>query len=165
MCEMEITAILDHKYISYIIGSMSTYCTLYFTLDWFGNFDNQFNQLMAQFFLKFWKWGLESNWFTVTTKEDPWRIQFDDVVPTAIFAQHFEYLKSNYKKLCKKNNALVMDQQKNTLSAALLQKSKRHQSFLMDCGVLPCYVDVFDNRHVNSNDEIEEDPYACNIEV
>ncbi|KAG0143268.1 hypothetical protein CROQUDRAFT_96464 [Cronartium quercuum f. sp. fusiforme G11] len=118
---MKIMEILDHDYILYIIGAMHTHGILYFTLDWFGNFDNQFNQLMAQFFLKVWKWGLRSNWFTVAAKEEAQRIHFDDVVLTAIFAKYFEYLKSNYKKLCKNTNALVMDQQKIMLSAALLQ--------------------------------------------
>lgn len=45
------------------------------------------------------------------------------------------------------------------------QKTEDRQKHLMAMGVVPCYVDAFENRYVNSDDEIDVDPTFPDIDI
>ncbi|KAH9823204.1 hypothetical protein DFH28DRAFT_1078265 [Melampsora americana] len=111
-------------------------------MDWGAHVDDQFNQLMIQFFVKVWKWGLSGNRFKQAAKEEALRIKMDDMILTAIYVKHFKYLRGLYKKLIKDKDALVIDQERNNRTVALQRKTERRQKHLMAMGVVPCYVDV-----------------------
>lgn len=44
--------VLDRDYIDYIMGAMATRHIYFFTMDWGAHIDDQFNQIMIQFFYK-----------------------------------------------------------------------------------------------------------------
>ncbi|KAH9814554.1 hypothetical protein DFH28DRAFT_1082762 [Melampsora americana] len=148
---------LDQDYINYIVGAMQTRGILYFTMDWGAHVDDQFNQTMIQFFLKVWKWGLTGVRFTVAATEEATRLNLTDMHLTAIYVKHFKYLRVMYKKLIKDKDVLVTEQEKNSRSVALQRKTEKRQKHLMDMGVVPCYVDAFENRYCNSDDEVALD--------
>ncbi|KAH9807771.1 hypothetical protein DFH28DRAFT_912833, partial [Melampsora americana] len=110
---------LDQDYINYIVGQMRAHGILFFTMDWGAHVDDQFNQLMIQFFVKVWKWGLTGNWFKVAAKQAAIKIKMDDMILTPIFVKHFKYLQGSYKKLIKDKYALAIEQEKNTKGVAL----------------------------------------------
>ncbi|KAH9815209.1 hypothetical protein DFH28DRAFT_1082508 [Melampsora americana] len=126
-------------------------------MDWAAHVDDQFNQTMIQFFLKEWKWGLTGVRFTVAATEEATRLNLTDMHLTAIYVKHFKYLRVMYKKLIKDKDVLVTEQEKNSRSVALQRKTEKRQKHLMDMGVVPCYVDAFENQYCNSDDEVALD--------
>ncbi|KAH9820132.1 hypothetical protein DFH28DRAFT_885850 [Melampsora americana] len=156
---------LDNDYVDYIVGVMQTHNIIFFTMDWDANIEDQFNQLMIMFFVKVWKWGLNLNRFPLVAKQEAVRFNMDDRVLAAIYVRHYKYLRTQNKKLRTNGNALVEEQARNSISVALRRKTEDRQQYLMAMGVVPCYVDAFANRYVNSDDEVEANPSAPDSEM
>ncbi|EGG12839.1 uncharacterized protein MELLADRAFT_58735 [Melampsora larici-populina 98AG31] len=156
---------LDRDYIDYIKGAMATCHIYFFTMDWGAHIDDQFNQIMIQFFVKVWKWGLNSFRFPPAAKKEAERLEMNDKILAAIYVRHYKYLRTQYKKLVLNDNALIEEQARNSLSVALLRKTEDHQRYLMAMGTLPCYVDTFENRYVNSDCEVEPDATFPQYEI
>jgi hypothetical protein len=49
---------IDQDYINYVHGTMRRWGITRFTMDWDKHYNDQFNQIMCQFFIWVWKWGL-----------------------------------------------------------------------------------------------------------
>ncbi|KNZ45070.1 hypothetical protein VP01_8518g2 [Puccinia sorghi] len=64
----EITAIegnskIDTDYVKYIHATIRQWGISCFTMDWDKHWDDRFNQILCQFFIRVWKWGLACNCF------------------------------------------------------------------------------------------------------
>ncbi|EGG06131.1 uncharacterized protein MELLADRAFT_106982 [Melampsora larici-populina 98AG31] len=134
-------------------------------MEWGAQVDDQFNQNMIMLFVKVWKWGLNGFRITVAQKQEADRLKMDDMILSAIFVKHIKYLRNQYKKLLKDPNALVNEQEKNTRSVSLQRKTEKRQKHLMAMGVVPCYVDAFENRYANSDDEVDVNPTFPEISI
>ncbi|EGG08746.1 uncharacterized protein MELLADRAFT_104553 [Melampsora larici-populina 98AG31] len=156
---------LDHDYVEYIVGAMQTHNIIFFTMDWGAHIEDQFNQLMIMFFVKVWKWGLNLNRFLPAAKQEAIRINMDDRILAAIYVRHYKYLKTQYKKLMTNGNALLEEQARNWIGVALRRKTEERQKYLMAMGVVPCYVDAFKNRYVNSDDKVKPNPTTPDSEI
>ncbi|KNE87922.1 hypothetical protein PSTG_18684, partial [Puccinia striiformis f. sp. tritici PST-78] len=49
---------IDQDYIDYVHGTMRRWGITRFTMAWDDNYDDRYNQIMGQFFLRVWKWGI-----------------------------------------------------------------------------------------------------------
>ncbi|CAH7690785.1 hypothetical protein PPACK8108_LOCUS26231, partial [Phakopsora pachyrhizi] len=157
---------LDRDYLLYIHSSMQRWGIRYFTLDWNSNFDDQFNQIICQFFIKVvWKWGLTTNRFGIPAKKEAISFKMDSQILMAIFWRHSQYLSACYKAMQKKLKALENQRIKNSTAVALHQKSLGWQQFLEDINSNPAVVNCFNNKYCNSDDEISPDPAAHNMLV
>ncbi|KAI8444714.1 hypothetical protein BY996DRAFT_4554422, partial [Phakopsora pachyrhizi] len=132
-------------------------------LDWNSNFDDQFNQIICQFFIKVW--GLTTNRFGIPAKKEAISFKMDSQILMAIFWRHSQYLSACYKAMQKKPKALENQRIKNSTAVALHQKSLGRQQFLEEINSNPAVVNCFNNKYCNSDDEISPDPAAHNMLV
>lgn len=130
--------VLDRDYIDYIMGAMATRHIYFFTMDWGAHIDDQFNQIMIQFFTKVWKWGLTTYRFKPAAKKEAERLNMEDKILAAIYVRHYKYLRTQYKKLIVNPDALIIEQARNSQSVALL----RVCSFLLICLTLELTVSM-----------------------
>ncbi|WAR62921.1 hypothetical protein PtB15_18B3 [Puccinia triticina] len=66
-------------------------------------------------------------------------------------------LRRNFKRGQKGDATLAQDQEKNTQRQSLKRKSIAHQLYLQEQGVHARFVEPFDNKYVNSDDELALD--------
>ncbi|KAG0140344.1 hypothetical protein CROQUDRAFT_12656, partial [Cronartium quercuum f. sp. fusiforme G11] len=139
---------IDRDYIDYICLHMAIWGIRYFTFDWLANWDDCFNQIISQFLLKVWRWGLLSNRLGIELKVEAQEMQDSDRKMMAILYSHFHYLRDLYKACLKDPGFLTMTREHNTKAVAL-----KRVNCLIDMGVKEEYVGLFDNKYVASDDE------------
>ncbi|PLW19785.1 hypothetical protein PCASD_20812 [Puccinia coronata f. sp. avenae] len=148
------TAKIDQDYIDYVHGTMRRWGITRFTMDWDKHYDDRFNQIMCQFFLRVWKWGLASGRFGPLVQNEAANLDMDELTLMAIYWRHTKSLRRYYKRGQKGDEALVADQAKNTQRQSLKRKSALRQIYLQQQGVDMHFIDPFDDRDANSEDEL-----------
>ncbi|KNZ51999.1 hypothetical protein VP01_3734g5 [Puccinia sorghi] len=126
----EITAIkgnskINTDYVQYIHATMRRWGISHFTMDWDKHWDNQFNQILCQFYIRVWKWGLACNCIGLIVQKEAAQLNMDDHTLMAIYWQHAKSLKHYYKCGKKGQQTLAEDQEKNTQLQSL-----KHVSYL-----------------------------------
>ncbi|MBW0509314.1 hypothetical protein O181_049029 [Austropuccinia psidii MF-1] len=119
-----------------------------FTMDWDSHWDNRFNQIMTQFFLCVWKWGLVCNRFGLVAESQARSINMDELILMAVYWQHAKSLKRYYKRGLSDQEGLQKDSEANTKRSILFRV------YLQDQGVDEQFVTLFDEKTVNSDDEV-----------
>ncbi|CAH7690396.1 hypothetical protein PPACK8108_LOCUS25737, partial [Phakopsora pachyrhizi] len=72
---------LDRDYLLYIYSSMQGWGIRYFTLDWNSDFDDQFNQIICQFFIKVFLEDINSNPAVVNCFNNKYCNSDDEISP------------------------------------------------------------------------------------
>ncbi|KAI7957552.1 hypothetical protein MJO28_004647 [Puccinia striiformis f. sp. tritici] len=145
---------VDNDYVQYIHATMQRWGISRFTMDWDQNWDNRFNQIMSQFFLRVWKWGLACNRFGLPAQHEASKINMDEHTLMAIYWRHCKSLRRYFKRGKKGGEKLAQDQTKNTARQSLKRKSVARQLYLQQQGVHPNFIEPFDEKSVNSDDEL-----------
>ncbi|MBW0498434.1 hypothetical protein O181_038149 [Austropuccinia psidii MF-1] len=169
------TSKIDSDYLIFIHTTMRRWGIPRFTMDWDNHWDNRFNQIMTQFFLRVWKWGLVCNRFGVVAESEARSINMDEMILMAIYWRHAKSLKRYYKRGLSDEKGLQKDSAANTKRTALFRKSQVRQLYLQEQGVDEQFITGFDEKTVNSNDEIflknegplvePENPFWCSLKA
>ncbi|KAI9612564.1 hypothetical protein H4Q26_007721 [Puccinia striiformis f. sp. tritici PST-130] len=86
---------------------------------WDDNYDDRYNQIMGQFFLRVWKWGITFGRFGLVVQAEASKINMDELILMAIYWRHTKSLRRYYKRGAKGEEVLLSDQVKNTIRQAL----------------------------------------------
>ncbi|POV94866.1 hypothetical protein PSHT_15982, partial [Puccinia striiformis] len=121
--------------------------------DWDQNWDNRFNQIMSQFFLRVWKWGLACNRFGLPAQHERQKLTWTNTLLWR-YTGHCKSLRRYFKRGKKGGEKLAQDQTKNTARQSLKRKSVARQLYLQQQGVHPNFIEPFDEKSVNSDDEL-----------
>ncbi|KNZ64058.1 hypothetical protein VP01_10720g1, partial [Puccinia sorghi] len=97
------------------------------TIDTDYHWDDRFNQILCQFFIRVWKWGLACNRFGLIAQKEAAQLNMDDHTLMAIYWQHAKSLKHYYKHGKKGQQTLAEDQEKNTQLQSLKHDPYRNQ--------------------------------------
>ncbi|KNZ48373.1 hypothetical protein VP01_5710g1 [Puccinia sorghi] len=165
--QRKITAIkgnskIDTDYVQYIHATMRRWGISRFTMDWDQHWYNQFNQILCHFFIRVWKWGLAYNCFGLIAQKEAAQINMEDHTLMAIYWRHAKSLKCYYKRGKKGQQTLAEDQEKNTQLQSLKHKSIGRQLYLQEQGIHPRFIEIFDDKFINSDDEMT---YKDNVEI
>ncbi|KAH9822267.1 hypothetical protein DFH28DRAFT_948170 [Melampsora americana] len=145
---------IDQDYIDFVHGTMRRWGITRFTMDWERHYNDRFNQIMCQFFLKVWKWGLAFGRFGPLVQNEAAKLEMDELVLMAIYWQHTKSLRRYYKRGKKGEEILTVDQAKNTQRQSLKRKSVVRQLYLQNQGVHLSFIEPFDDKDANSDDEL-----------
>ncbi|POW12703.1 hypothetical protein PSHT_07998 [Puccinia striiformis] len=145
---------IDQDYIDYVHGTMRRWGITRFTMAWDDNYDDRYNQIMGQFFLRVWKWGITFGRFGLVVQAEASKINMDELILMAIYWRHTKSLRQYYKRGAKGEEVLLSDQVKNTIRQALKRKSIFWQLYLQQQGVHINFIKPFDDTDANSEDEI-----------
>ncbi|KAH9444045.1 hypothetical protein KEM48_011159 [Puccinia striiformis f. sp. tritici PST-130] len=145
---------IDQDYIDYIHGTMRRWGITRFTMDWNRHYDDRFNQIMCQFFIRVWKWGLAFGRFGPLVQNEAASLDMDELILMAIYWRHSKSLRRYYKRGQKGDETLASDQAKNTQRQSLKRKSVLRQLYLQQQGVHISFIEPFDDKDANSDDEI-----------
>ncbi|PLW25602.1 hypothetical protein PCANC_23299 [Puccinia coronata f. sp. avenae] len=145
---IEGNAKIDNDYVQYVHATMRCWGISCFTMDWEKHWDDFFNHIMCQFFIQVWKWDLSTSCFGLLAQCDANSINFDNHLLMAIYWRHSKSLHHHFKCSKKGGQALFLYQEK------ILNKSVACQLYLQEQGVKRQYVEPFDKRYINSDDEV-----------
>ncbi|PLW57472.1 hypothetical protein PCANC_02616 [Puccinia coronata f. sp. avenae] len=81
----------------------------------------------------------------------------DDHTLMAIYWRHAKSLRRHFKRDQKGNTAFSEDQAKNTQRQSLRRKSEARQLYLQKQGIHSRFIDPFNDKFVNSEDELSEE--------
>ncbi|KAH9447745.1 hypothetical protein Pst134EB_021747 [Puccinia striiformis f. sp. tritici] len=114
---------IDQDYIDYVHGTMRRWGITRFTMAWDDNYDDRYNQIMGQFFLRVWKWGITFGRFGLVVQAEASKINMDELILMAIYWRHTKSLRRYYKRGAKGEEVLLSDQVKNTIRQALKRRA------------------------------------------
>ncbi|KAI7962702.1 hypothetical protein MJO28_000796 [Puccinia striiformis f. sp. tritici] len=137
LVEISSTPKIDQDYIDYIHGTMRRWGITRFTMDWNRHYNNRFNQIMCQFFIQVWKWGLAFGPFGPLVQNEAASLDMDELILMAIYWRHSKSLRQYYKRGQK---AIMCSMQKSL--------------YLQQQGVHISFIEPFDDKDTNSDDEI-----------
>lgn len=127
-CLTPVTLSLAHKgvvpqdFADYLDSTLSRWSMKRFTYDWLGQFDDRYNQVSLQFFLRTFKQALISAAYGVTLLE---AVEDFDLKLTAVYYIHTQTLCGQYKAQLK--NPGILTARKD---AARVRKAMKDVSFL-----------------------------------
>ncbi|KAH9473357.1 hypothetical protein Pst134EA_000429 [Puccinia striiformis f. sp. tritici] len=98
LVEISSTPKIDQDYIDYIHGTMRRWGITRFTMDWNRHYNNRFNQIMCQFFIQVWKWGLAFGRFGPLVQNEAASLDMDELILMAIYWRHSKSLCQYYKR-------------------------------------------------------------------
>ncbi|KNZ64473.1 hypothetical protein VP01_1024g4 [Puccinia sorghi] len=124
------TSKIDNDYVQYVHATMRRWGIPRFTMDWEKHWDDRFNQIMCQFFIQVWKWGLTCTRFGLIAQHEASRINMDNHTLMAIYWQHAKSLRRYYKRSKKGENMLNIQ-----LTTVSNQKSTARQLYLQEQGI------------------------------
>ncbi|WAQ91665.1 hypothetical protein PtA15_15A55 [Puccinia triticina] len=129
---------IDNDYVQYIHATMKRWGIPRFTMDWAKHWDDRFNQIM----------------FAQTKAQ---KISMDNHILMAIYWRHTTSLRQYFKRSQKGDDTLSQDQAKNTQQQGLQRKSVARQLYLQKEGVHGRFIEPFDDKFVNLEDELSEE--------
>ncbi|MBW0473936.1 hypothetical protein O181_013651 [Austropuccinia psidii MF-1] len=88
---------IDTDYVVFIYPTMRRWGIPRSTMDWDSHWDNFFNQLMTQFFLCVYEWGLVCNIFGLVAESQARSINMDELILIAVYWRYEKSLKRYYK--------------------------------------------------------------------
>lgn len=165
---------MDQDYLEYVWESMSLWGIRSFTFDWASGFDDCYNQIISQFFIKVWIWGLMWKGIGTMVAVEVGGFKYQKHILMAVLRTVFLYLQSIYHKIQKDLGSITTLREKNTKYLGLkrfriffwfmyqkdepilfmCQKLIYHQDCLVELGMKKELVAVFKNKYAFSDDEL-----------
>ncbi|KNZ60796.1 hypothetical protein VP01_149g5, partial [Puccinia sorghi] len=119
-CPNSRTNKIDEDYVQYVHATMQQWGISCLNMDWEKHWDG-FNQIMSQFFIRVWKWGLSTGCFDLLAQRKASSLDMNDHIFMAIYWCHSKILCCHYKRGQKGEEVLALDQEKNTQRQLLRQ--------------------------------------------
>ncbi|KAK4696060.1 hypothetical protein P7C70_g8438, partial [Phenoliferia sp. Uapishka_3] len=151
--------LLKQKYINdnfhdYILSLMRRWGILRFTFDWNGNFDDRYNQVMLQFFIRtFCQGSLSGQFGTLVQTGDR-----DILVLTSMIGLHWITLCGQYTAQQKNPFALKKSRADGTIQKAKERARDIHLNLLGNAGVHPDIVAIFRSPQVMPEEHLVSVP-------